>query len=48
MGWHSIALAQAIQFDCALRQKDVIGEWVPESEPGEPKLYATSLQQAAS
>lgn len=31
----SIALAQAFQFDCKLRQKDVIGEWVPTSEPGD-------------
>jgi hypothetical protein len=31
----SIALAQAFQFDCKLRQKDVIGEWVPTDEPGE-------------
>jgi hypothetical protein len=30
----SIALAQAIQFECMLRQKDVIGEWVPKDEPG--------------
>ena len=28
----SIALAQAIQFETGLSQKDVIGEWVPESE----------------
>jgi hypothetical protein len=35
MGLHSIALAQAFQFDCMLQQKDVIGEWVPKSEPGE-------------
>ena len=34
MGRPSIALAQAFQFDCALTQKDVIGEWVPETEPG--------------
>ncbi len=34
-GWPSIAFAQAIQFELLLRQKDVIGEWVPESEPGE-------------
>jgi hypothetical protein len=34
MGHHSIALAQAFQFDCMLPQKDVIGEWVPQSEPG--------------
>jgi hypothetical protein len=33
-GWHSIALGQAFQFECTLRQKDVIGEWVPLSEPG--------------
>lgn len=31
-GLPSIALAQAIQFECTLRQKDVIGEWVPQSE----------------
>lgn len=29
----SIALAQAIQFEAMLRQRDVIGEWVPMSEP---------------
>lgn len=29
-----IALAQALQFECTLRQKDVIGEWVPMEEPG--------------
>jgi hypothetical protein len=34
MGLHSLALAQAIQFECMLRQRDVIGEWVPMSEPG--------------
>lgn len=33
-GWFSIAAAQAFQFDVMLRQKDVIGEWVPLSEPG--------------
>lgn len=33
-GAHSIALAQAFQFECMLRQKDCIGEWVPVSEPG--------------
>lgn len=32
-GLHSIALAQAFQFECILRQKDVIGAWVPMSEP---------------
>lgn len=30
----SVALAQAFQFDLMLRQKDVVGEWVPQSEPG--------------
>jgi hypothetical protein len=34
-GLHSIAMAQAFQFECTLRQKDVIGEWVPLSEPGD-------------
>jgi hypothetical protein len=33
-GRHSMALAQAFQFECILRQKDVIGEWVPLDEPG--------------
>jgi hypothetical protein len=33
-GWPSLALAQAFQFECTLRQKDVIGEWVPLSESG--------------
>jgi hypothetical protein len=32
MGWPSVALAQAFQFDCKLGQKDVIGEWVPKDE----------------
>ena len=34
-GWHSIALAQALQFELLLGQKDVIGEWVPIGEAGE-------------
>jgi hypothetical protein len=34
MGSPSIALAQAFQFDLMLRQKDVIGEYVPMAEPG--------------
>lgn len=33
-GWYSLALGQAFQFDCTLRQKDVVGELVPLSEPG--------------
>lgn len=31
----SIALAQAIQFEMKLPQKEVIGEWIPIDEPGE-------------
>lgn len=35
IGKPSIALGQAFLFDCEeLSQKDVIGEWVPNSEPG--------------
>lgn len=34
MGFPSVALAQAFQFEIMLRQKDVIGEWVPIPEPG--------------
>lgn len=33
-GWHCIALGQAFQFEVMLRQRDVIGEWVPLAEPG--------------
>jgi hypothetical protein len=37
LGHNSIALAQALQFELReLRQMDVIGEWVPISEPGPP------------
>lgn len=36
--WPSIALGQAFQFEGTLRQKDVIGEWVPESEPIESDI----------
>jgi hypothetical protein len=34
MGKPSIALAQALQFELLLRQRDVIGEWVPNNEEG--------------
>lgn len=34
MGWHSLALAQAIQFEGTLRQRDCIGEWCPIETPG--------------
>lgn len=33
-GWPSMALGQAFQFELMLRQKDVVGEWVPIAEPG--------------
>lgn len=33
-GLHSIAMAQAFQFECTFRQKDCIGEWVPQFEDG--------------
>lgn len=33
-GYPSMALAQALQFELCLRQKDVVGEWVPMKEPG--------------
>lgn len=38
-GWGAIALAQAFQFDCKLRQRDCIGEWVPMNEPGESNIF---------
>jgi hypothetical protein len=38
-GWDSIALAQAFQTEFPkLRQMDVIGEWVPISEPGTSEI----------
>jgi hypothetical protein len=40
-GWPFIALAQAIQFECTLRQKDVIGCWVPVKEPGVSDVIQT-------
>jgi hypothetical protein len=33
-GFPSLALAQAIQFECDLLQRDVVGHWMPISEPG--------------
>lgn len=44
MGRPSIALAQAFQIDCGLKQKDVIGEWVPESEPGDSVIRHKGLK----
>lgn len=39
LGFHSVALAQALQFELMLRQKDVIGEYVPYSEPGVSEVH---------
>jgi hypothetical protein len=36
--WHSIALAQVIQYELKLRQLDVIGEWLPVSAAGESDI----------
>jgi hypothetical protein len=33
-GRDSLALAQALQAECPLRQIDVLGQWIPNSEPG--------------
>lgn len=38
--YYCIALAQAFQQDCALRQKDVIGEWIPVGEPVESSILS--------
>jgi hypothetical protein len=42
MGYSELALAQAFQTDCGLRQTDVIGEWVPQSESGFSDVTAGS------
>jgi hypothetical protein len=39
-GFGSIALAQAFMFDLGMRQKDMIGEWVPRSEPGLTDVFS--------
>jgi hypothetical protein len=39
MGYPSIALAQALQFECNMRQRDVIGEWIPIGDKGAPSEY---------
>lgn len=44
LGRPSIALAQAFQFECMLRQKDVIGEWVPIREPGISDIQSDGLK----
>jgi hypothetical protein len=40
MGWPSIALAQLLQDTLICRQKDIIGEWIPVSEPGLSDIVA--------
>jgi len=44
MGRPSIALAQAFQFELMLRQKDVIGEYVPIAEAGISDLQVDGLK----
>jgi hypothetical protein len=44
-GWDSIALGQAFQFECTFRQKDVIGELVPLSEPGVSAVIVRSQKR---
>lgn len=39
MGWPSIALQQAFAFELGLRQKDVIGEWIPIGDPGTTDVH---------
>jgi len=39
-GLHSIALTEAIMFECGVRQKDVIGEWIPRTEPGVTDVFS--------
>jgi hypothetical protein len=41
---HSMALGQAIQFEIGLKQKDVIGDWVPITEPGDSEIKTGSLK----
>lgn len=44
-GWPSISLAQAIQYELPmLWQIDIIGEWVPESEPGDSEIRKDGLK----
>jgi hypothetical protein len=46
MGLHSLALAVAIQFELELGQKEMIGEWLPESEPGPAEVIDGDLKWA--
>ena len=44
LGFRSLALAQALQFGLMLHQRDVIGEWIPETEPGDSDLRFDGLK----
>jgi hypothetical protein len=46
MGLHSFALAVAIQFELELGQKEMIGEWLPKSEPGPVEIIDSDLKWA--
>lgn len=46
MGFPSIALAQALQFELTLRQKDVIGEWLPGGAEGNGAIVAAGRRWA--
>jgi hypothetical protein len=46
-GLYSIALAQALQFELMLRQKDVIGEWIPVCEPGTSEVLHQGMKWVA-
>jgi hypothetical protein len=47
LGKPSIALAQAFQYFVELSQKDVVGEWLPASEPGESDIAFDGLKWVA-
>lgn len=40
-GYPAIALTQALQFDAPFRQRDIIGQWVPEHEEGTGYISTT-------
>lgn len=44
LGFHSIAAAQKWAWGCTFRQKDVIGEYVPLSEPGITDLIVGNMK----
>lgn len=44
MGYPYIALAQAVQFELAMRPKDAVGEWIPTNYPGVSDILARGLK----